>query len=272
MNIKNLFIDLTDPVVFQTFGGEQAWTRVFAPKGSTVFKEGDQGQDFFFVFSGTLKVDKSIKDRGETQKRIAVLTTGDFFGEGALLSNKVRAATVTAETDAVLLKLSQSSFEHLIVTDPHAAVGIILGIVKVVNARLQETNERLVLLHNVSQLVRESNGSSELALKKIVQELQAVTHYGKALVIGVDGMYKAATEGLTPDELNNIMVGFQKVLPLFSAPDASASYVDGDYLYTGVRGMDSKLSAVLVVQVSSDCLEPETRMMLTVAEQISHLV
>lgn len=272
MNIKNLFIDLTDPVVFQTFGGEQAWTRVFAPQGSTVFKEGDEGQDFYFVFSGTLTVDKSIKDRGETQKRIAILTSGDFVGEGALLSNRTRAATVTAQTDSVLLKLSQSSFEHLIVTDPHAAVGIILGIVKVLNARLQETNERLVLLHNVAQLVRSSNGSAELALKRIVQELQAVTHYGKALVIGLDGTYKAATEGLLPEELNKIMLGFQKVVPLFSSPEASASYVDGDYLYVGVRGMDSHLNALLVVQVSSDCLEPETRLMLTVAEQISHLV
>ncbi len=272
LNIQNLFIDLRDPVVFQTFGGEKIWTRVQVPQGATVFKEGDEDQDFYFIFSGTVVVNKSIKDPNASQKRMALLGPGDFFGEGALLSSRTRAATVTAQTEVVLLKMSQASFESLVAKDPHAAVGVVLGIVKVLNARLQETNERLVLLHNVAQLVRESNGSSDLALRSVVQELQSVTRYGKALVIGLDGTYKAATEGLSAEELNAIMHGFQKVMPAFLTPEASASYVEASYLYVGVYGMDARLTALLVVPISPDCLETETRLMLTVAEQIGHLV
>lgn len=272
MNVKNLFINLADPVIFQSFGGEEFWAKVSVPAGLGVFKEGDDSQDFYYVFSGTLVVDKSLKDEAATQKRIATLEAGDFCGEGALLSDKKRAATVTAQTDAVLLKLSQASFEALVVKDPHAAVGIILGIVKVMNARLQETNERLVLLQHVAQLVRHSNGSPELAFKTIIQELQRVTGSGKALVLGLDGNYKAVTEGLTTDDLNAVQAAQQKVLPLLQGAQAAPSYLEESLLFTGIHNVSGALSGVLVLQVDSPSMEDDTRIALTVAEQLGHLV
>ncbi len=272
MNVNRLFINLADPVIFQSFGGDEFWTKVNAPAGTVVFKEGEDSQDFYYVFSGALVVDKSLKDEGNTQKRIAALEPGDFFGEGALLSDKMRAATVTAQTDSVLLKLSQKSFEALVVKDPHAAVGIILGIVKVVNARLQETNERLVLLQHVSELVRHSNGSSEAALKTIVHELQTVTESGKALVLALDGTYKAATEGLTLPELTAIQDAHKKVLPLFQAEKAAPAYVEGTYLFAAIRGLSGTLTAVLAIQVDPKHVEEDSRIILSVAEQLGHLV
>lgn len=272
MNVNHLFINLADPVIFQSFGGDEFWTKVNAPAGTVVFKEGEDSQDFYYVFSGGLMVDKSIKDQVNTQKRIATLEQGDFFGEGALLSDKMRAATVTTQTDSILLKLSQKSFEALVVKDPHAAVGIILGIVKVVNARLQETNERLVLLQHVAQLVRDSNGSSELALKTIVRELQTVTQSGKALLLGLDASYKAATEGLAMEELTTIQASYQKILPLLQGEKAASSYIEGSYLFVPVRGMSGVLTAVLVIQVSPETMEADTHIVLTVAEQVGHLL
>lgn len=272
MNVNHLFINLADPVIFQSFGGEEFWTKVNAPAGTVVFKEGEDSQDFYYVFSGSLLVDKSIQDGANTQKRIAALEQGDFFGEGALLSDKMRAATVTTQSDCILLKLSQKSFESLVVKDPHAAVGIILGIVKVLNARFQATNERLVLLQHVAQLVRESHGSTELALKTIVHELEAVLSSGKALVLSLDASYKAATEGLTMEELSAIQTGYQKVLPFFQTPQAAPSYVEGSYLYAAIRGLTGALTAVLVVQVTPETLEADTRIVLTVAEQLAHLL
>lgn len=272
MNVNHLFINLADPVIFQSFGGDDFWAKVNAPTGTVVFKEGEDSQDFYYVFSGALVVDKSLKDAANTQKRIATLQQGDFFGEGALLSDKLRAATVTTQSDTVLLKLSQKSFEALVVKDPHAAVGIILGIVKVLNARLQETNERLVLLQHVAQLVRNSNGSTESALKTIVHELQTVTQSGKALVLGLDASYKAATEGLTMDELTTIQTSYQKVLPLLQKPEAASSYIEGVNLFAPVRGVNGALTAVLVVPITSENNESETKIVLTVAEQLGHLL
>ena len=272
MNVNKLFINLADPVIFQSFGGDEFWTKVNAPASTAVFKEGEDSQDFYYVFAGALVVDKSIKDQANTQKRIATLGQGDFFGEGALLSDKLRSATITTVADTTLLKLSRKNFEALVVKDPHAAIGILLGIVKVLNARFQETNERLVLLQHVAQLVRDSNGSAEMALKTIVRELQTVTQSGKALVLGLDAGYKAATEGLAMEELTAIQNSFQKVLPLLQSEKPAASYMDGVYLFVPVRGVSGVLTAVLVTQVSSENVEKDTPIVMTVAEQLVHLL
>lgn len=272
MNVNRLFINLSDPIIFQSFGGEEFWSKVNAPAGTVVFKEGEDSQDFYYVFAGALVVDKSIKDQANTQKRIATLGQGDFFGEGALLSDKLRSATITTIGDTTLLKLSRKSFEALVVKDPHAAIGILLGIVKVLNARFQETNERLVLLQHVAQLVRDSNGSAEMALKTIVRELQTVTASGKALVLGLDASYKAATEGLAMEELSAIQTAFQKVLPLLQGEKPASSYIDGAYLFAPVRGVSGALTAVLVTQVTSESMEADTHIVLTVAEQLGHLL
>lgn len=44
---------------------------------------------------------------------VSVLTTGDYFGEIALLTNKPRQVTVRCKTDCVLLMLDRSSFNRL---------------------------------------------------------------------------------------------------------------------------------------------------------------
>ena len=45
---------------------------------------------------------------------LATLKDGDAFGEEALLSSAKRNATVTAETDALLMRLSQDDFNELL--------------------------------------------------------------------------------------------------------------------------------------------------------------
>lgn len=143
---KNNFINLTDPVIFQSFGGEEYWEKVDVPAGKVILGEGEGSNDFYYVFSGTVTVVKAVKSVPGLQNLLANLGTGDFFGEGALLSENERGATVTASSDCVLLKLSKSNFDKLILDDPKAAVGLVLGIVKVLNQRLFATNEKLAKL------------------------------------------------------------------------------------------------------------------------------
>jgi CRP-like cAMP-binding protein len=140
---KNLFINLTDPVIFQTYGGEEYWEKVDVPAGQVVLQEGEESTDFYYVFSGAATVVKAQKTQAGLSEHLGNLQTGDFFGEGALLSEEGRGATVTATSDCVLLKLSKENFDKLVLADAQAAVGLVLGIVKVLNARLQAANEKL---------------------------------------------------------------------------------------------------------------------------------
>mmetsp|Transcript_52383 Transcript_52383/g.125125 ORF Transcript_52383/g.125125 Transcript_52383/m.125125 type:complete len:806 (-) Transcript_52383:34-2451(-) len=81
-------------------------------KGETIIEQGEEGRDFFILYSGELTV---IKD-GATQ---ATLTASDAkcqtFGERALLRKEPRAATVKVTSDeARALKLDKDTFEALV--------------------------------------------------------------------------------------------------------------------------------------------------------------
>lgn len=272
MNTKNLFINLTDPVVFQSFGGSEYWERVSFNVGENIFKESDESKDFYYVFSGQLKVVKSIKDTSGTEKFIANLFDGDFFGEGALLSDKERACTVTALTDCVLLRLSQDKFQKLLVLEPNIAVGIVLGIVKVLNARLQETNERLVSLHNTAKLVRTYQGNMEALIPKVFKEFEGVLHHGVLVLFDLNGFAKFASTNTEPQKIDKIKTDLGAIFEAVKKDKSIQSYLSGDYIYLPVYNLSGDLSALLTAQICKDCSDSDSRLLITLAEQMSHLV
>ena len=80
-------------------------------KGSAVVREGEPGDALFLVVSGTLRVSTRAEDGGDVA--LAELGPGDFFGEVALLTKRPRTATVSAVTDAELLRLDSATVEEL---------------------------------------------------------------------------------------------------------------------------------------------------------------
>jgi CRP-like cAMP-binding protein len=74
--------------------------------GRVLAREGDLGQEFFVIESGTAEV-----TRGGAP--VAKLGAGDFFGEIALIREDRRTATVTATSPMVLIVMKGSSFRSL---------------------------------------------------------------------------------------------------------------------------------------------------------------
>jgi CRP-like cAMP-binding protein len=74
--------------------------------GRVLAQEGDLGDEFFVIESGTAEV-----TRGGTP--VAKLGAGDFFGEIALIREDRRTATVTATSPMVLIVMTGSSFRSL---------------------------------------------------------------------------------------------------------------------------------------------------------------
>ena len=78
-------------------------------------KQGDEkGIGFFVITDGAARVSANGKD-------LAVLGPGDHFGEIALLGDRVRTATVTAETDLQTLVTSVWEFRAFVKSNPDAA-------------------------------------------------------------------------------------------------------------------------------------------------------
>lgn len=77
----------------------------FAP-GKVIFAQGDEGNEFFVIRNGKAEVDIS-------GSKVATLSSGDYFGENALLRDEPRTATITAVTKIEALKITRSAFKDL---------------------------------------------------------------------------------------------------------------------------------------------------------------
>jgi rhodanese-related sulfurtransferase len=80
-------------------------------RGEVVIREGDEGDYYYVIEAGRFQVSRTL---GGAEVVLAELKTGDPFGEEALVSEAKRNATVTALTDARLLRLDRRHFNELL--------------------------------------------------------------------------------------------------------------------------------------------------------------
>jgi len=73
--------------------------------GDVVIGEAERGSSLYIIMHGTVAVTRAGAGGGAA--RLATLTTGDFFGETALLGDEVRTATVLADEPVSLLRLTR---------------------------------------------------------------------------------------------------------------------------------------------------------------------
>lgn len=78
----------------------------YAP-GQTIFRQGDDGDRAYFIHSGDVEV---VREENGSEKVLARLTRGQYFGEMALLANQPRNATVRAATDLRVAVLGKRNF------------------------------------------------------------------------------------------------------------------------------------------------------------------
>lgn len=74
-------------------------------KGKVVVAEGEIDDSFFIILSGKAAVQKH-------DANIALISRGECFGEMSYLSGQSRSATVVAETDCILLKISATLLDR----------------------------------------------------------------------------------------------------------------------------------------------------------------
>jgi len=85
------------------------------PAGTVVVRQGDeQGMGFFVVVEGEMVVTVDGDD-------VSRLGPGSYFGEVALLSDRVRTATVTAATDVRYLVMMLTDFRAFVRGDAEVA-------------------------------------------------------------------------------------------------------------------------------------------------------
>ena len=80
--------------------------------GQSIVRQGEEGDFYYIICSGTCRVTR--ESGSGSNVTLAMLGDGDAFGEEALLSDATRNATVTAESDGLLMRLSKEDFNQLL--------------------------------------------------------------------------------------------------------------------------------------------------------------
>jgi len=117
------------------------------PADKVVIKEGLPGNALYIIKSGHFKVVNYLESTSE-EVILAELSSGDYFGEMALLTDEPRSASVIALKDSELFKLDKEDFEILLSREPiiYKTLGLILA------QRLRESNIKRI---NVEANLRE---------------------------------------------------------------------------------------------------------------------
>ena len=111
--------------------------QVFA-KGSTIVKQGDVGDSFYIIRSGTVEV--LLEREGKPVIPIAQLGPKDGFGEMALLTNQPRSANVVAATDVEVWRLAKVGFDELLSEN----LSLSLYFNRILTHRLRALQEKII--------------------------------------------------------------------------------------------------------------------------------
>ena len=98
----------------------------YAPN-ELIFTEGDDGREMFVVIEGEVGIFRDLPDGQE--ERIAVLGSGQIFGEMALVEALPRSASVRAMGEgASLIRIDQPRFVYLLSHQPAFALSVMQSI------------------------------------------------------------------------------------------------------------------------------------------------
>jgi CRP/FNR family transcriptional regulator, cyclic AMP receptor protein len=138
-----------------------AKTVVEYARAETVFTQGDESDDVFYIKIGGVKL--SVLSKTGKEAVVAMLGPGDFFGEGCLAGQTVRMGSATAITPSTILKVRKSEMVRLL-HDEHEMSDRFITHMLGRNIRIEE------------DLVDQLFNSSE---KRLARTLLLLARYGK---------------------------------------------------------------------------------------------
>jgi CRP/FNR family transcriptional regulator, cyclic AMP receptor protein len=130
-------------------------------KDQIVYRQGDPADSVFYIQSGKIKT-TVVSEQGK-EAVVAVLGTGDFFGEGCLTGQPLRLSRVSALTRSVIVRIAKADVIRVIHEEPAFAELFIAHLLSR-NIRVEE------------DLVDQLFNSSE---KRLARVLLLLANFGK---------------------------------------------------------------------------------------------
>jgi CRP/FNR family cyclic AMP-dependent transcriptional regulator len=187
-----------EDALFQRFGRE-------FKRGEVLFREGEPGKEMYVIQAGKVNITKTVRD---TEKILATLGAGEFFGEMALLNNKPRSAGAVMHEDGKLLVIDPRTFEAMI----RGNVEIAVRLIKKLSDRLQEADEQIENL-----LLRDPNSRVVHQLLQISQKSGKDTPQGRLITVNLAELH--GRMGLTDDQVQEAVTKTAKARIIAVVPE-----------------------------------------------------
>jgi len=110
-------------------------------KDKNIFLEGEPGDKCYIIEQGEVRISKYVPNVGE--EALAVLKSGSFFGEMALIDGSPRSAAAIANADTACLVINKADLDALLTSDKDLGNKILMTFCKTLSSRLRETNEKI---------------------------------------------------------------------------------------------------------------------------------
>jgi CRP/FNR family transcriptional regulator, cyclic AMP receptor protein len=146
-------------------------------KKSTVFSQGSPADSVFYIEKGKVKL--TVISTSGKEAVVAILNSGDFFGEGCLAGQPLRMATATAITECSLLRVQKETMIRMLHNEPALSERFMSYLLSR-NVRIEE------------DLVDQLFNSSE---KRLARILLLLTRFGK------DGQHELVVPKMSQETL-----------------------------------------------------------------------
>jgi CRP-like cAMP-binding protein len=116
--------------------------------GQEIFAEGTPGDSLFAVKYGTVRV---LKQGREGKEEVARMSSGEHFGEMALIDSLPRSATVDTVERTELVQIRREDLENLLAQDDALGHRVYKAFARYLCLRLQQTTIDLTFMREIAK-------------------------------------------------------------------------------------------------------------------------
>jgi CRP/FNR family cyclic AMP-dependent transcriptional regulator len=163
-----------------------------------IFWQGQPADSLFYLQEGKVKL--SVSSKHGKEAIVAVLSAGDFFGEGCLAGQPLRIATAIAMSDCTLMRVERQVMTRML-HEQHDVSELFVTHLLSRNIRYE------------ADLVDQLFNSSE---KRLARALLLLAHFGKesrteAVLPRINQEHLAQMVGTTRSRVSHFMMKFKKL-------------------------------------------------------------
>ena len=192
------------------------------PAGALVQQQGDEGDGFWLIRSGTISLCRFAADGNITI--FGVLGSGDLFGELAYFAGLSRQVDAVADEDATLVRISAPLIERLLADEPEFARWLLKSLSNQLRASLDQIEGHRQLSAEQRMVRTLVEMARRDGLRLVISQQQLGELIGVSRITVRDLLRRLASGGLISLEYRAILVrnlpGLESIAG--RAPDSGA--------------------------------------------------